>query len=331
MTFPDPRFFSLRKTLTPAEAAEIGGGTLVRRGEGILSSVADAASGGEGALAFAEKPDETLAPATVLIVPDGKADTVPTTVGSVIEASSPRLAYAKIAAALFESKSECGCEDDTPSKVADSAMVHPTAVVAPGATVADGAVIGPYAVIGHGVLIGAGTRVGSHVSINHATVGAGCSFSSGVRIGEAGFGYVPGDRGAVYIPQLGAVRIGDGVDIGANTTVDRGMLTDTEIGDGTKIDNLCQIAHNCKIGRSVLIASHTGVSGSCTIGDGVMMGGQVGMGDHVNVGAGAVLAARSGLMRDVEPGGRVGGTPAKPFRQWMKEVAALSRLAEKKR
>ncbi|MEO1658317.1 MAG: UDP-3-O-(3-hydroxymyristoyl)glucosamine N-acyltransferase [Pseudomonadota bacterium] len=331
MIFPDSRFFRLIDRLTPVVAAKIGGGELVLDGGVQISSVADAEQGGEGALTFAEKPSGVIGPAALLIVPKGQSWDLPAHARSVLEVAAPRLAYAKIAAALFESKSECGREDETPAVISESAAVHPTAVISPGAEISDGAVIGPYAVIGHGVVIGAGTRIGPHASITHATLGSGCAIAAGVRIGEAGFGYVPGDAGAVYIPQLGAVRIGDAVDIGAGTTVDRGMLTDTEIGDGTKIDNLCQIAHNCKIGRSVLIASHTGVSGSCVVGDGVMMGGQVGMADHITIGAGAELAARSGLMRDVEPGGRVGGTPAKPFRQWMKEVAAVSRLAEKKK
>ncbi|MEM6913765.1 MAG: UDP-3-O-(3-hydroxymyristoyl)glucosamine N-acyltransferase [Pseudomonadota bacterium] len=330
MIFPDPRFFRLKAPLSPNDAADISGARLVRDGGVPITSVADAALGGEGALSFAEKVDASLGSVAVVIVPEGKADSVPDAIHSVVEAGSPRLAFAKIAAALFESKSESAREDDTPSVISDEALIHPHAVIGPGAHIEGGVVIGPYAVIGHGVTIGAGTLIGPQTTVSHASVGAGCRVSAGARIGEAGFGYVPGEAGAVYIPQLGAVRIGHAVDIGANSTIDRGMLTDTVIGDGTKIDNLCQVAHNCKLGRSVLIASQTGVSGSCVIGDGVMMGGQVGMGDHLTIGDGAVLAARSGLMRDVEPGGRVGGTPAKPVRQWMKEVAVLGRLAEKK-
>ncbi|MEO1042317.1 MAG: UDP-3-O-(3-hydroxymyristoyl)glucosamine N-acyltransferase [Pseudomonadota bacterium] len=330
MDFPDPRFFQLHAPLSPADAAGIGDAQLIRDGGLPVTKVADAELGGEGALSFAETLKKPLGLVAIVIVPAGQANEVPEAIPSVLEASSPRLAFAKIASALFASKSETGREMEVPSSVSDTAIVHPTAVISPGAEIADGVVVGPYAVIGHGVTIGAGTLIGAHVSVTHATIGSGCRISAGVRIGEAGFGYVPGEAGAVYIPQLGAVRIGHAVDIGANSTIDRGMLTDTVIGDGTKIDNLCQVAHNCKLGRSVLIASQTGVSGSCEIGDGVMMGGQVGMGDHLNIGAGAVLAARSGLMRDVEPGGRVGGTPAKPVRQWMKEVAVLSRLAEKK-
>ncbi len=331
MTLPDSRFFRLIEPMAPAAAAKLSAGVLVTDGGKAISSVADPTIGGDGAVCFAEKPGGTIGPAALLVVPQGQSWDIPSHVASILEAPSPRLAYAKIAAGLFESKSENGPEDETPADVSPEAKVHPTAVIGPGAVISEGALIGPHAVIGHGVVIGAGTKIGPNASITHSTVGAGCSISAGARIGEAGFGYVPGDMGAVYIPQLGAVRIGNRVDIGANTTIDRGMLTDTEIGDGTKIDNLCQIAHNCKIGRSVLIASHTGVSGSCVVGDGVMMGGQVGMAEHVTIGAGAELAARSGLMRDVEPGGRVGGAPAKPFRQWMKEVAAVSRLAEKKK
>jgi UDP-3-O-[3-hydroxymyristoyl] glucosamine N-acyltransferase len=126
------------------------------------------------------------------------------------------------------------------------------------------------------------------------------------------------------------VLIGDGVEIGANSCVDRGALGDTVIGEGTKIDNMVQVAHNCRIGRHCLIASQTGLSGSCVIGDGVMMGGQVGMKDHLTIGDGAVLAAGSGFMRDVPPGQQWGGRPARPMREWMREVAALGRLAKGK-
>ena len=245
----------------------------------------------------------------------------------------PKTAFAYLAARLHRSLLETlpplgGIAED--ARIAPSAQVAPSAVIGPGAEIGEDVVIGPHVLVGPGVRIHEGTRVGSHASITHAVIGRDCVFSAGARIGEAGFGYTPGEAGAVPVPQLGRVVIGDRVDIGANSTVDRGSLGDTLIGEGTKVDNLCQVGHNCRIGAHVLIASQTGVSGSVVIGDGVMIGGQAGMADHIEIGAGAVVTARSGLMKDVPPGERWGGFPARPARQWLKETAALTRLAGRK-
>lgn len=312
------------------EAAALAGAQVVRDGGELLTNVADAAGGGSGALTFDEKLKSEPGPSAAIIVTSGQADKVPAAIGTVIEAKSPRLAFALIAQAMFASRFERPADgDDEAAEVHDTADVHPSATISPGARIGANAIISPAAVIGHGVEIGADCLVGSGASITHATLGEGCRISSGARIGESGFGYTPAPKGPVLIPQLGAVRIGHHVDIGANSAVDRGMLADTVIGDLCKIDNLCQIGHNCRLGVGVIAASLTGISGSCVIGDGVMMGGQVGMADHLNIGDGAILAARSGIMKDVEPGAKIGGFPAKPLRQWMKEQAQLSRMLSK--
>lgn len=331
MTFPDPHFYRSRAPLAPAAAAEIVGGTLVRAGTDDILCLAESTAGGDGALIFLEKMRGDIAPAAVAIVPKGTSDAVPSSTASVIEVSAPKLAFAMLAAQLFESRGENPDADDHPEpKIDPTAQVDPAASIAPGAEIGPGAIISAGAVIGYGCKLGAGTWIGPNASVSHAIIGERCRLSAGARIGEAGFGYTPGDRGPFPVPQLGLVRLGDEVDIGANTTVDRGTLGDTVIGPMSKIDNLCQIAHNCQLGRGVLVASQTGMSGSCVIGDFVMIGGQVGMADHLEIGEGAVLAAGTGLMRDVEAGAKVGGRPAKPMRQWMKEVAALERLTRKK-
>ncbi|MCQ8185550.1 UDP-3-O-(3-hydroxymyristoyl)glucosamine N-acyltransferase [Parvularcula maris] len=329
MIFPDPRFFRRNGVLSIAEAAEIGGAEIVR-GSGSVETVAELSTGGDGALVFAEKLKGAPAPAVALIVPEGQASVCEDFPGAVLEARSPKLAFSKIAAAMFTSFAEEGLEGEGPGERGEACRIHQSAVIDPSAVLGANVVIGPGSFVGPGVVIGDGTSLAAQVSITHATLGKNCRIHAGAKIGEAGFGYTAGETGPQRVPQLGAVRIGDEVDIGALTTVDRGMLSDTVIGDLTKIDNLCQVAHNCRIGRGVLIASQTGISGSCTIGDYVMMGGQVGMADHLHIGDGAVIAAKAGLMRDVEPGGKVGGTPAKPMRQWMKETAALGRLANGK-
>ena len=331
MTFPDPRFFASKGALTPQEAAEIGGATVIRDGGKKIETVAEADIGGAAALTFAEKLRGTFAPSAILIVPEGKGAEAPAEATSVLEAKSPRLAFAKIAGALFESLTDQRADYDGEAAIAASAKIHPTAVIAPGAEIGEDVIIGPGAFIGHGVILGDGCSIGAHASITHASLGARCNISAGARIGEKGFGYTPGEGGAFPIPQLGAVRFGDEVDIGALSTVDRGGLKDTTIGAGTKIDNLCQIGHNCQVGKGVLVASQTGISGSCVIGNYVMIGGQVGMADHLSVGDGALLTARAGLMKDVAAGEKVGGYAAKPMRQWLRENSTIGKLVGTKK
>jgi UDP-3-O-[3-hydroxymyristoyl] glucosamine N-acyltransferase len=223
--------------------------------------------------------------------------------------------------------------------VADAAVIHPTARLENGVTIDPGAVIGPRAEIGSGTVVGAGAVVGSNVhigrdcaigpnaSIMHALIGDRVIVHPGCRIGQDGFGYLMGAAGHVKVPQIGRVIIQDGVEIGANTTIDRGALRDTVIGEGTKIDNLVQIAHNVQIGRHCVLASQTGISGSAVIEDHVMTGGQVGIADHVTIGTGAALGAKAGVMHDAPAGARWVGAPAKPVKQFFREVAALERLA----
>jgi UDP-3-O-[3-hydroxymyristoyl] glucosamine N-acyltransferase len=148
---------------------------------------------------------------------------------------------------------------------------------------------------------------------------------AGARIGEAGFGVMAGPAGSEDAPHYGRVILQDHVTVGANACIDRGVFGDTIIGERTKIDNLCQIAHNVVLGRSVIVAAFGGISGSVRVGDGSMLGGRVGIADHVTVGEGVSLAASAGLFRDVGPGETWGGTPAKPIRQWMREVAWLNK------
>jgi UDP-3-O-[3-hydroxymyristoyl] glucosamine N-acyltransferase len=223
--------------------------------------------------------------------------------------------------------------------VAAGALVHPTARLESGVVIDPGAVVGPRAEIGSATVIGAGAvvgpnvhigrdcAIGPNVSIIHALVGDRVIIHPGCRIGQDGFGYQMGAAGHVKIPQIGRVIVQDDVEIGANTTIDRGAMSDTVIGEGTKIDNLVQIAHNVRIGRHCMLASQTGISGSAVIGDNVMTGGQVGIADHVTIGAGAALGAKAGVMHNAPAGARWVGAPAKPVKQFFREVAALERLA----
>jgi UDP-3-O-[3-hydroxymyristoyl] glucosamine N-acyltransferase len=209
--------------------------------------------------------------------------------------------------------------------------VDPAAVIGAGAEVGCGTVIGAGAVIGAHVRIGRDCAIGARASIMHALVGDRVIIHPGCAIGQDGFGFVRGPRGAHKVPQVGRVIIQDDVEIGANSTIDRGAIRDTVIGEGTKIDNLVQIAHNVSIGRHCLLAAQVGISGSSTVEDGVIMGGQAGVADHLTIGAGAMLGAKAGVMRDVPPGTRWGGYPARPGKQWLREVATLERLARQSR
>lgn len=219
------------------------------------------------------------------------------------------------------------------------AVVHPTARIERNVTVDPGAVIGPDADIGSGSVIGANTVIGpgvkigrdcsiaAQVTIQAAFIGNRVIIHPGVRIGQDGFGFAMGPRGHLKVPQTGRVIIQDDVEIGANSTVDRGANRDTVIGEGTKIDNQVQIGHNAVIGRHCVIVAQVGISGSATLDDFVVMGGQAGVVGHVRIGAGAQVAGRGAVTRDVPSGQRWGGAPAKPFRDYGRELAAVARLA----
>jgi UDP-3-O-[3-hydroxymyristoyl] glucosamine N-acyltransferase len=228
------------------------------------------------------------------------------------------------------------------------AGVHPTAVLGPGVVIGKGASIGPLVSLGAGVHVGDGTAIGagsvigdyvhigrrcvlhSRVTLYHeVTVGNYVTLHSGCVIGADGFGFVL--AGEVYekFPQVGRVVIGDHVEIGANSCVDRAALGVTSIGEGSKLDNLIMIAHNCQIGRHCVIAGQTGLAGSVVLEDSVVLAGQVGLGDHTRVGTRARMGARSGTGSAflLEGGVDYGGAPAKPVREWAREIHALSRLA----
>jgi UDP-3-O-[3-hydroxymyristoyl] glucosamine N-acyltransferase len=215
---------------------------------------------------------------------------------------------------------------DPSARIEEGATVDPFAVIAAGAEIGRGTLVGTGAVIGPGVRVGRGSVVSAGATLSHALVGDRVVIHPGVRIGQDGFGFLPGAGGHLKIPQIGRVIIQDDVEIGANSTIDRGSSRDTVIGEGTKVDNLVQIAHNVVIGRHCLIAGNAGISGSATIGDFVMIGGGVGIRDNITIGSGARIAGASAVGGDVPPGESWGGYPAIPVEQWQRERKAYYRL-----
>ena len=213
-------------------------------------------------------------------------------------------------------------------KTEDGVVIGPGAVFGPDVEIGAGTIIGPNAVIGRGVTIGRNSVIGAGVTIACAYVGDKVILWPGVRIGAEGFGWLDHGTANRKVPQLGRVIIQDRVEIGANTTVDRGALGDTMIGEGTKIDNLVQIGHNCKIGRNCLIAATSGISGSTIVGDGVLMGGGVGTSGHVSIGAGSVVYGRAAVTKDWPDGSKLAGAPAQEIKDFWRELALLRRLGK---
>jgi UDP-3-O-[3-hydroxymyristoyl] glucosamine N-acyltransferase len=227
--------------------------------------------------------------------------------------------------------------------------IHPTAVVDPTATISEGAAVGAGCYVGPGVVIGKNTVLYPNVTVlddaaigcetiiwsgtvirDRCKVGDHCIIHPNVTIGADGFGYRPSSDGQslVKIPQIGTVQIGDSVEIGSGSCVDRGKFSATIIGDGTKIDNLVQIGHNCKIGRSCIMVGQSGLAGSVTLGDGVIMGGRAAVKDHVTVGDGVKLGGNSGVTHDVAPGKTLLGAPADDHRKTLKVWAAQRQLPD---
>ena len=330
---PDRRFFEHTGPISLADLAEACGLKLddPRAKTTMIATASPLAEAGEGAVAFVHdaKHREALAAtkASAVCAPARFAELVPET-AVLVPTEEPHALWGRMGQHLHPAKRlEAGQAIHPTARLEEGVVVSPGAVIGANAVIGARTHIGANAVIGPGVAIGRDCEIGSNVTVEFALLGDRVRLSSGAVIGAAGFGVAGSSTGAQDIPQLGRVILQDGVSIGANTCVDRGAWADTVVGENTKIDNQVQIGHNVVLGRNCMIAAHTGISGSVTVGDGVLMGGKVGIADHLKIGNGARLAAGAGLMRDVAPGETVMGAPARPARQFFREIAWLAKQA----
>ena len=258
---------------------------------------------------------------------------------TVLVVREPFRAFVQVARALFPHSLRpsslakagvvAGAYVDASARLENGVTVEPGAVIGPRAEIGSGSIVGAACVIGADVRIGRDCSVSAGAVLSNTLIGDRVIIHPGCKIGQDGFGFVMG-AGHLKVPQVGRVIIQDDVEIGANTTIDRGGLRDTVIGEGTKIDNLVQIGHNVSIGRHCIVVAHTGISGSSTLEDYVVLGARVGIGNDVTVGEGAQVAAICNVFGNVPPGARWGGTPGRPIKQWFREIAAIERLARAK-
>lgn len=281
---------------------------------------------------YASALDTTQAGA-VIVHPD-MAARVPATTIAILTAD-PYAGWARVAA-LFHPAPAVSPGIHASAIVAEDALIDPSAEIGPlcvieaGAEIGAGCRIGPSAIIGRGVVVGRDCRIGAHVSVSHALLGARVCIYPGARIGQEGFGFAPVKGGFLSIPQLGLVMIGDDVEVGANTTIDRGSSGDTVIGAGCRLDNLVQIGHNVVLGRCCVVVAQVGISGSTVLEDFVRVGGQAAMAGHLRIGKGAQIGAQAGVIADIAAGAAVLGSPARSRQDFFRQFSRLKEIAKRR-
>jgi UDP-3-O-[3-hydroxymyristoyl] glucosamine N-acyltransferase len=319
----DPRFFKSAGPFTMQELSAVSGAALHEKSDPNFSvnDVAPLDAAGTEHVSFLDnvkyRDQFKVTKAGACVVSPAAVELAPAGV-QLLVTDNPYKAYARIAQAFYPDAPEGG-----------EPRIDAGAIVKEGAEIGEGSWIESGAVIGENVVIGKGCRIGPNAVVTHAILGDHVRIYPGACVGQDGFGFAIDPSGHVKVPQLGRVILENGVQVGANTTIDRGAGPDTVIGAGTWIDNQVQIGHNVKIGRGCIIVAQVGVSGSTVLGDGVALGGQAGISGHLKIGSGARVGGNSGVIQDVPAGAEVMGYPAIPKMQFMRQANALKRLINK--
>ena len=339
----EPIFFERQRGLSLAELVALTGATLRQdvADDRRITGIASLDRAAPRDLAFLDNPryadDLAVTSAGACLIAERFVERAPAGLVLLV-AREPYRAFVSVATTLFPGalrpSSLFGGEGAAPgayihpsARLESGVIVDPGAVIGPRAEIGSGSVISAGAVIGPEVRIGRDCAIGPHASIIHCLIGDRVIIHGGCRIGQDGFGFIMGSKGHRKVPQVGRVIIQDDVEIGAGTTIDRGAIRDTVIGEGTKIDNLVQVGHNVSIGRHCILVGQTGISGSVTIEDFVVLGARAGVNNHVTIGEGAQLAGTSIVHGDVPRGAKYGGFPAKPVKEWFREIMLLERMA----
>lgn len=343
----DPDFFPAAAAISFGDIAAMAGVALPAGADParVVTGAAALETAGPGDVGYMDNPKYVAALAGtrvgICLVSPRFASRVPEETVAVVT-PTPYHVFAAVLAKLYPAArrpgSVFGAEGVAPgafvhstARLEQGVTVDPGAVIGPGAEIGAGSVVAAHAVIGPQVRIGRDCSIGPGVTIQSALIGNRVIIHPGARIGQDGFGFAMSPKGHIKVPQIGRVIVQDDVEIGANSCIDRGASRDTVIGEGTKIDNLVQIGHNCVIGRHCVIVSQVGIAGSSTLEDFVALGGQVGLAGHLTIGAGAQVAAQSGVAGDVPRGARYGGYPAQPALDWARESAMLKQMLAKRR
>lgn len=335
----DTRFFNNNGPFTIEQIAQICDAEIVdaSKKDAVVNNINTMFNAGEGEICFFydKKIKDKAAgiKALACVTTEEFLPLIPEGVIALVS-KNPHLGFLKLNEAFYS-------EPRPQPEIKPSAVISQTALIGENCfigdhvvlednvKIGDNCILEPGVVISRGCEIGNNCRIGANSHVSHCLMGNNCYLYSGVRIGWDGFGFMFLQGQHKKIPQVGRVIIGNDVEIGANTCIDRGALDDTVIGDGCRIDDLVMVAHNVKLGRGCVLVSQTGIAGSCTFGDYVICGGQTGFADHLNIGSGAQIAAQSGIMRDVEPSAVVMGTPAVPIKDFMRQVSFLQRNSKK--
>jgi UDP-3-O-[3-hydroxymyristoyl] glucosamine N-acyltransferase len=325
-----------RSGLTAGQIAQLVGGEVIGPADVVVAGVAPLDRAGPGDLAFLVsdryRPYLARTAAGAVLLSHEHRDE-PAAPATRIVATDPHAAMRRALDALYPAESpgwgiHPSARIESGVRWAGRIAIGAGAVVGRNASLGDGCVVADHAVVESGATVGAGCRIESHAVVHSgAVLGDRVLVRAGARVGGKGFGFARTESGHEPVPQVGRCVIGDDVEIGANSTVDRGSLDDTVVGAGTKIDNLVQVAHNVRVGSHCVIMAQVGIAGSTVVEDDVMLAGQAGLADHLTVGRGARVAAQSGVIGDVEPNATVSGYPARNHRSVLRQTAALARLA----